>query len=57
MRWEWIKAYDGTNPELPFGFGCDRCGQKEHIPSSFPIGAYMALAKSFMARHKGCNPQ
>jgi hypothetical protein len=51
---DWILACDGSNPVYPFGFACERCGQKEKLPGSLPLDAYLAWGKSFTAKHQRC---
>jgi hypothetical protein len=53
-KYPWIMACDGTNPDYPFGFACERCGAKESVGTRIPMDAWQAWAKSFTRRHKGC---
>lgn len=51
---DWIVAGDGSNPDYPFGFSCQRCGEKDKLPDRLPFDAFLAWARSFIARHKHC---
>lgn len=54
---DWIVACDGSNPALPFGFKCNRCGQHEPVSQPIPLDVYQYWAERFTERHKGCKPQ
>ncbi len=53
-RRDWIVAYDGTHPEMPYGFACLRCGKKEKVPDHMRLEVWLVWAKVFERSHKGC---
>lgn len=50
----WIMAFDGTNPQEPFGFGCMRCGKRELVSRPIPLSEFLKHARAFQKEHSQC---
>jgi hypothetical protein len=50
----WIMAFDGSDPQEPFGFGCMRCGRRELVPRPIPVPDFLKRAKAFQKNHGRC---
>jgi hypothetical protein len=57
QTYPWIVMGDGTNPKVPFGFKCLRCGAIERLPESVRFDVVFVWAKSFEGQHKHCTLQ
>lgn len=53
-RVTWVFACDGSNPEHPQGFYCQRCGAHEDVPMPIALDVWLFWAKNFEKRHGGC---